>query len=278
LLVGCGGHKSTRAAIAFDSRDYRLDPAIFRVYGDGCCRKQLTHPPDGARDFSPAWSPDGKRLAFIRQQPHDRLRLYVLDAGGETLVPIRHHKLEAIGLSWSPDGRRILFGAGDGLRTIDPSDGKTTLLVHSIVAGEGSWSPDGRTIAFTEPEGIYLSDADGSNVRRLTKPRPPVTDAMPTWSPDGTLLAYVEENIDNFRTFRPPIKLVRADGRGQRTLTTLSPETVATPTWSPDGKRIAFDDYDTTAPGIYTVRVTGGARRLLFKGMVGGTSWSRPPS
>ena len=278
LTSACGGHGNTRAAIAFQSRDPDLPGAIFRVYDNGCCRKQLTHPPGvGFFDSAPAWSPDGKRLAFIRVHASGPPHLYIAGPKGETLVPIRGHEFAGGGLSWSPDGQKILFSAGDGLRTINLSDGKTTLIVGRREAGDGAWSPDGRTIALATLDGLYLVDSDGSHRRRLSKVPASLYDASPAWSPDGKQLAYMQGRTLFFTGFRPRIRVIGAAGGRSRIVTTVASYTDTNVTWSPDGRRLAFTDFDRSAPGIYTVSAAGGDRRLLVKGITQDVSWSRPP-
>ncbi|MEX0684334.1 MAG: hypothetical protein WD904_12585 [Dehalococcoidia bacterium] len=90
-------------------------------------------------------------------------------------------------LVWSPDSSRLAFTAGDGLRVIEVSSGKTLVTVDGYGA---AWSPDGSKIAYTlyegdDVRGIYTVAADGSeSARRLTE------GSSPTWSPDGSMIAF----------------------------------------------------------------------------------------
>jgi Tol biopolymer transport system component len=151
-------------------------------------------------------------------------------------------------------------------------------------------SPDGRRIAFfstrTGRGELYVMDADGSHVRRLTAGPlpddgvvPEVDEARIDWSPDGKLLAF------NGGWFREPcsrlcfirsIYVVGADGRGLRLLA----EAARNPDWSPDGRRLVIES-EITPYGepteIATIAATGGGRRRLAStpaGFAAEPAWS----
>ena len=112
-------------------------------------------------------------------------------------------------LAWSPDGRKFAFlgsgGCGDFCFSlyVVRTDGSGLRDVTSELdrrgpgrgpASDPAWSPDGRKLAFVRlsadlGEPIYVVNADGSGLRRLT--RGPALDADPAWSPDGRKLAFV---------------------------------------------------------------------------------------
>ncbi len=100
------------------------------------------------------------------------------------------------------------------------------------------WSPDGQRIAFVSDRdgnySIYITDAQGLHVRRLSKTEDNVNQYNPVWSPDGKFITYINEE----------------KGYGQIMLYDMATDTVeqltdsyrthVTPTWSPDGKTITF--------------------------------------
>jgi Tol biopolymer transport system component len=281
VSAGCGADRTSHSSSIAFVRALKTSVAVFRMNASGCCVEQLTHPPSQTVDTSPAWSPDGKNVAFVRGNNQEkRMHLYVVDADGDSThlvadVPV------GTGASWSPDGSRILFVARDGLRTVSPSGGKPTLLVRATAPGSARWSPDGRSIAFVQRKHgvfVFLADADGRNVRRLTEARFPIVEDFPAWSPDGKWLAYIDDKFEirTPPTFRPRIKIVRADGTGARTLTTLSPRTGGALSWSTDGRKIAFWTVRGGTSGIYTVPVGGGTPHLLVKGLAGDPAFSPP--
>ncbi len=280
ILAACGSRSDEGPALAFS----QLSPAgsgIFRVGQDGCCLDRVTHPPPGSVDSAPAWSPDGKRIAFIRGSRRTNTHhLYVIDANGGDARPIPGVAADNDGLSWSPDGKRIVFVARDGLRTASPTGHGTALLVRIRGASSPSWSPDGKAIVFATAAiggpAVYVADAHGSNARALTTADFPTVVRSPVWSPDGRQIAFVEGNMLEASTFRPRLEIVRTNGKRVRTVTRLEPgaDTVTTLAWSPDGKRFVISTMRADTSGLFTVAVRGGTPRLLLKGVVGDPSFS----
>ena len=152
---------------------------LYEVKTAGGRARALTHiTTPGVSAAAPAWSPDGRHIAF--QLAGSRAALVVLDLGSGTLTPL------GVGgsPSWSPDGKKIVFAAPGGLK-IAGLDGRT---VRTLVQGDGpSWSPDGRKIAYwwrTSGAGprsaVYVVNVDGTGKQQVsTGPY----DATPTWLP-----------------------------------------------------------------------------------------------
>jgi TolB protein len=131
------------------------------------------------------------------------------------------------------------------------------------------WSPDGRKIAFSSNrEGkseIYVMDADGSNVTRLTK----LGTSQPAWSSDGTKIAFIRPGIERMNGYSPPqVFAVDADGSNVRMLTS-SPNPAGEPCWSPEGAKVAFImfvDRIGTRTNIFQVDSDGGNLKRLTAG------------
>lgn len=161
----------------------------------------------GLANDDPAWSPDGRMLAFSRQLSATDWAVYVVSASGGAPHPLLPHPTgQAVTPAWSPDGRSVAFArrAADGRWQIAVvrRDG-THLRVLSDGRGSDSsptWSPDGKRIVFVRESGIdgnalYVMPATGGHAKRLT---PLALDAVqPQWAPRGPLLAFAARVITN---------------------------------------------------------------------------------
>lgn len=146
---------------------------LYVVGASGAGLRPLTAGP--AQDQWPVWSPDGKRIAFVRGNDQNA-ELYAVDANGTGLRRLTRNHVEDAVPAWSPDGRLILFAskrASGGkkfqLMTI-PSAGGVARSLHGARGGEPAWSPDGKRIAVAravpgvtvETTNIYVMNADGT--------------------------------------------------------------------------------------------------------------------
>jgi Tol biopolymer transport system component len=247
-----------RDELAFAAvREGRFDlrRTIARIRPDGSRLRQLASHPFGAIvESGPVWSPDGSRLAYIRQRkwrPPKHKPAPPVNPTTEALDVVvmsrtgRKHVIRLGGDDadprWSPDGRRIAFvhQVGRGrfeLRTVAP-DGRQSRRLGTGLRGPGNpaWSPDSRQIALTaiaadrRPH-LFVVDAVG-RARQV-----PVTGLValvrPAWSPDGKLLAFAD--------YGGHVNVIAPDGSEQRTLATLAGADFFQLAWSPDGRWIAF--------------------------------------
>lgn len=164
---------------------------LWVVGANGRGLKRLTR--NAVKDATPAWSPDGKWIAFTSNR-NGHNEVWIIAAKGG---PAHALRLAGGEPAWSPDGRQIAFAHGRGgaaRETADlyvaNSDGTAIRrLTHErvgVVSHHPSWSPDGRSIAFMSDRGgghvgLWVIGANGRSARRLTQP--PMEDADPAWLP-----------------------------------------------------------------------------------------------
>jgi hypothetical protein len=166
---------------------------------DGANLRQITSGPD--YDLTPAWSPDGEMLAFVRADPAGvNFDIYAIRNDGTDLRRLTTSADLDASPSWSPDGRMIAFQrqhAGNyELYTIDVSTlGEVQLTNHPAVDAQPAWSPDGRRIAFystrdpVHPDGtILLLDIATGAIHSFFED--PAIAARPSWSPDGLAIVF----------------------------------------------------------------------------------------
>jgi TolB protein len=260
---------------------------IYTVEPDGTGLKNVTNSP--SMDFLPAWSPDGKRIAFAsdRDRPDStcpencRFEVYVMnaDGGGVTRLTNNPSAIEALIAAWSPDGSKIAFEkyvfdpfyiSAEGIYVMnadgsDPAQISSSFLPDSFLR----WSPDGGKIAFSEERGaeednprefIYSINPDGSDATLLA------SDASnPNWSPDGSRIVF-----DTYLTPGDTLRYMNRDGSGQ---TPLQPVTYGVqPVWSPDGTKIAFE----SGGGVSVMNADGSGPTQVVQG-IGVDDWQPLP-
>lgn len=261
--------------IAFRRKAIGSPEEIFLMNSDGSDQHRL------ARGWCFDWSPDGQRLAFLRDAA-----IYVINVDGTGLRRLRElggNVLEWNRPRWSPDGGRIAFaepsswpfrGGGKGRIIVMNADGMGATALTAPRNGFDAhpvWSPDGRKIVFERtlnappPElaenNIWVVRADGSGKKRLTRNN--VQTLSPSWSPDGRTIAFEGwTGGDVTNDGRPEIYVMNADGSNQQQVTGTPAAADWNPVWSPSGSRILFlsvkreaDNWNTGA--IHLIRPDG---------------------
>ncbi len=208
LEVHCGPWSSDGARLACESFGV-TDPRRNGIYtirsSDGGGLTRITSVP-GGDDMPGDFSPDGKRLVFIRTDPSGEVGIFVVKVNGSGLRQITPAGmiLDGFGGSWSPSGNKILFAAqsaedrrlaiwivnsdGSGLSQlpITPACGGAFSNPRSISCFYPVWSPDGTKVVFTRisangtQSNIYTVNADGSGLFQVTNTG---GDSQPDWGP-----------------------------------------------------------------------------------------------
>ena len=236
------------------------------LYGmdyDGAAPLRLTH--NESINLSPAWSPDGRSLAFTsymrgypylyRLSPFERRPIQLL-AGflGINTSP-----------AWSPDGRFVaLTLSKDGnpeIYLLNMATGTTRRLTsHPGIDTEPTWSPTGREIAFisdrTGAAHLFVMDAEGANVRQLTFAG---FNTQPRWSPKGDVIAYTSRQGGN------DIWVVGPDGSNTRRLT-AGPGWNESASWAPNGRHLVFQSSRLGGWQLFTMLGDGSEQQPLTRG------------
>ena len=198
--IGLRGVARTKLAFSSDRDAERMMKSVgtrdvkeiyFADY-DGFNARRVTR--TGTLNVAPAWSPNGQAIAYSSWRPAGQFGTFQ-----DIIVSHIYKGLRQTPANGSPEKQSYL----------------------------PAWSPDGTKLAFTLSQGgnqeIYVMNADGTDVRRLTNH--PDIDTSPTWSPTGTQIAWASGRGGN-----PQIYIMNADGTGQRKIT--SEGWADRPTWS----------------------------------------------
>lgn len=218
--------------------------------------------------MSPAWSPNGRAIAYSTIVPAGISVLDLSTGRSRTLVSGAGVYISPV---FSPDGGSVVFAhgvdAGVDIFTAPISGGSA----RRVSVGRGSdnvspsFSPDGRRIAFVSgrvghPE-IYTMDADGTNVDQLTPLElgQNAYRASPDWSPDGRAVAFQSQLARTFQVFT-----INLRDRGLRQLT--SDGRNEDPSWAPDGRHLTFVSTRTGSRQLWVLDVETGRTRQLTHG------------
>ena len=149
----------------------------------------------GHNDTSPVWSPDGSRLAFLRDG-----QVHVLAAGGGEPERVTDLPLGAGAPVWSPDGARLAFSA-----SVDPTDGSGPLVAQRL-----DYQADGAGMFGKVRSQLHVLDVGTGQCRQVTDGGEHA--GQPAWSPDGRTVAFARKlGEDSDLTLRTAVHLLDVD-------------------------------------------------------------------
>lgn len=217
-----------------------------------------------------AFSPDGRWVAFLSEHAGSR-QLWLAPRGGGTPRPLTRDVEDVYNapLSWTPDGRQVLYTAAGQLRFAALDDRPDEVVPFAAEFTVARWtglrrlevpapgasrralglvhpqlSPDGRTVVFGALGDLWLADVAGGRPRRLTE-TPWADETYPRWAPDGRHVVFAEDVLGRNRRLR----IVAVDARTEEVPSSAerSPTALVAPpllgqavAWSPDGRRLAY--------------------------------------
>ncbi|MBS1813310.1 MAG: PD40 domain-containing protein [Acidobacteria bacterium] len=244
--------------------------SIYRLKLDSLSAAPMTSPPPGWEgDMDPAWSPDGRFVAFIRASESAVRDIYLLPASGSQPRKLTNDARDIDSITWSSDSNSVIFSSDRG--------GKFALWKVGISGGEPSRLPvgvedayqpamdrSGKRLAYTQSSALW--SISGIALRGNEHTLNPVIsstlqDSAPSFSPDGTHFAF-----QSWRSGQQEIWIANSQGTEIHQLTHMSGSITGSPAWSPTSDRILFDSRPKDHSHIFVIAASGGEAKQLTSG------------
>jgi TolB protein len=213
---------------------------------------------------SASYSPDGTRIAFMRDDP---MGVWMMNADGSDMRQLNKRRVDRDSApQWSPDGRKLLYVTheyeerrfvGLQIREINMDSQEDRVLMRGT---SPRWITVDQILFTTSRNGrftLLVSDLDGSNERRLSHP------SHDSWSialsPDGERVAYIALDEDR----NTSLVIVSVDGPADSRTLLARPGLRGPPAWSPDSATLAVTSQDEDEPGLWIIEVESGESRKI---------------
>lgn len=250
-------------------------------------KRSLTSAPTSFGDTQPAFSPDGRWVAFVRMGNITTGDLYLQPVAGGEPRRLTHENRLINGLAWTADSSAMVFSSNRAgsfnLWRVALAGGAVEAVA---IAGKGVHYPaisrQGNRLAYNESfldsniwrlEGPGAAEARAAGRRALPARLIFSTreDHSPQFSPDGRRIVFVSD-----RSGSTEIWVCASDGGTPLQLTFFAGPATGSPRWSPDGRQIAFDSRPAGNSDIFVIAADGGSPRALTSETAGETlpSWS----
>lgn len=224
--------------------------------------------------ISPAWSPDGSKLAYVSFESGKSV-VYVQTLTTGQRVPISNYKGNNSAPAWSPDGSHLAIVLSmDGISQIYTinSDGSNLRRVmrSPLIDTEPYYTPDGQSLVFTSDRGgspqIYKVPAAGGEAQRLTFSGS--YNVSPRVSPDGQQLVYVTRSNGAFRIAS------QALNSGSAQTLTDGPDDES-PSYAPNGMQVLYSAVQNGRSVLAVTSIDGRVRQTLsvLNGKVREPAW-----
>jgi TolB protein len=236
-LTGDKGVFSTRIAYVTKGGGNRYTLRVSDADGEG--GQVALNSPEPI--ISPAWSPDGKQLAYVSFEKQKAV-VYVQDTSTGARREIANFRGSNSAPAWSPDGQTLAVTlsreSGSQLYLIDRNGGNVRRLTNSsAIDTEPKFAPDGRGIYFVSDRGggpqIYRTSVSGGNVERVTFGGN--YNISPSISPDGRTLAYISRQGGAFRLYTLDLS-----SAGAQPVALTDTNDDESPSFAPNGRLIIY--------------------------------------